>query len=216
MGCGLSRSIPPTQLIAVAISPTHRPPSPRMRGEGRDEGAAPPGSESRQGPLTRRTSRGRPLPAWRGEVKSRSRSRDAAASESCCWRLAKWKNRHSLFRHSQIPPRREAERRQAHPAMIRASGRGSGLLRKPARLSALHRGSWLGDRTPPLSLGPRFLDHRVQTGFHPLRASAASSSQTGRSAGRAGPQGRPGAVCETARGRRTRSAIRIASGMHPS
>ncbi len=33
------------------------PPSPRLRGEGRDEGASPLGSESRQRPLTRRASR---------------------------------------------------------------------------------------------------------------------------------------------------------------
>jgi len=32
-------------------------PSPRVRGEGRDEGASPLGSESRQRPLTRRASR---------------------------------------------------------------------------------------------------------------------------------------------------------------
>ena len=45
--------------------------------------------------------------------------------------------------------------------------------------------------------------------------SSASSSQTGRNAGRAGPQGRPGAVCETARRHRTRPASQIASGMRP-
>jgi hypothetical protein len=124
---------------------------------------------------------------------------------------------------------REAERRQAHPTMsaphlqtlppesARARKRAdrrqvyavcANHLRRPARLSALHRGSWLGDRTPPLSLRPRFPDHRMQTGFHPLRASAASSSQTGHRAGRAVSQGRPGAVCETARGHRTRSTFR--------
>ncbi len=37
---------------------TKGPPSPRVRGEGRDEGAFRPGSESRRRPLTRRASRG--------------------------------------------------------------------------------------------------------------------------------------------------------------
>ena len=49
-----------------------RPPSPRVRGEGRGEGAFPPGSDSRQRPLTRIVSLRstlRPLPAQRGEVK---------------------------------------------------------------------------------------------------------------------------------------------------
>jgi hypothetical protein len=44
-----------------------RSPSPRARGECRGEGAWPPGSESRQRPLTR-LLRSRPLPAQRGEV----------------------------------------------------------------------------------------------------------------------------------------------------
>jgi XRE family aerobic/anaerobic benzoate catabolism transcriptional regulator len=44
-------------------------PSPRLRGEGRDEGASPPGSESRQRPLTRRASRDDLSPrAGRGET----------------------------------------------------------------------------------------------------------------------------------------------------
>jgi hypothetical protein len=38
---------------------------------------------------------------------------------------------------------------------------------KPARLSALHRGSCLGDRTPPLSLGPRFLESPGANGCYP-------------------------------------------------
>src|SRR6185437_8730789 len=37
--------------------PAPNSPSPRLRGEGRGEGASPPGSESRKGPLTRRASR---------------------------------------------------------------------------------------------------------------------------------------------------------------
>ena len=42
------------------------PPSPRVRGEGRGEGASPPGSDSLRGPLTRRASRDDLSPA-RGE-----------------------------------------------------------------------------------------------------------------------------------------------------
>ncbi len=51
---------------------TRAPPSPRVRGEGRGEGASPLGSESRRRPLTRRAGARRPLPAQRGEVKSKS------------------------------------------------------------------------------------------------------------------------------------------------
>ncbi len=48
-------------------------PSPRVRGEGRDEGASPLGSESRQRPLTRRASRDDLSPhAGRGEGESQS------------------------------------------------------------------------------------------------------------------------------------------------
>ena len=54
--------------------------------------------------------------------------------------------------------------------------------------------------------GPRFLESPGANGRTLPGASAASSSRTGHSAGRAGPQGRPGAVCETARGHRTRPA----------
>jgi hypothetical protein len=42
------------------------------------------------------------------------------------------------------------------------------------------------------------------------------SAWTGPFAGRPGTQSRPGAVCETARGHRTRPTFRIASGMCPS
>jgi len=59
-------------------------------------------------------------------------------------------------------PRREAERRQAHPFTGRATpadvavrqcpGAAAGSA-EPARLSALHRGACLGDRTPRLSPG---------------------------------------------------------------
>jgi len=50
--------------------PAPNSPSPRLRGEGRGEGASPPGSESRKGPLIRRASRDDLSPhAGRGESK---------------------------------------------------------------------------------------------------------------------------------------------------
>ncbi len=53
-------------------------------------------------------------------------------------------------------------------------------LRGRARLPALHRGSRLGDRTPPLNLGPRFLESPDANGLLARSgASAASSSRTG-------------------------------------
>jgi hypothetical protein len=56
---------------------------------------------------------------------------------------------------------------------------------------------------------PAFPETRPD-GRYPLRSvlSLPSSSETGRRAGRAVAQSRPGAVCETARGHRTRSASR--------
>jgi excinuclease ABC subunit B len=56
---------PTAKLLAAPTSP-----SPRLRGEGRGEGASPRGSESRVGPLTRRASRDDLSPhAGRGESK---------------------------------------------------------------------------------------------------------------------------------------------------
>jgi excinuclease ABC subunit B len=60
--------------LAVIDDPTAKrlSPSPRGRGEGRDEGASPPRSESRQGPLTRRAARGDLSPqAGRGQEAGR-------------------------------------------------------------------------------------------------------------------------------------------------
>jgi hypothetical protein len=64
---------------------------------------------------------------------------------------------------------------------------------------------------------PRFLRPGC-FGRYPLPpvSSLPSTSETGRSAGRSGTQSRPGAVCETARGHRTRSTFRIASRKRPS
>jgi hypothetical protein len=64
---------------------------------------------------------------------------------------------------------------------------------------------------------PRFL-RPGSFGRYPLSpvSSLPSTSETGRSAGRSGTQSRPGTVCETARGHRTRSTFGIASRKHPS
>jgi hypothetical protein len=87
-----------------------------------------------------------------------------------------------------------------------------------ARLSALHRGSRLGDRTPPLSFGPRFTLWRIVTSAHyaGLRTlSAAKFSQT---------PGRPvlmpaGSMPEAARERsanpRAGTALAPYVGSHP-
>ncbi len=58
--------------LAVIDDPTAKfptSPSPRLRGEGRGEGASPPGTESQRGPLTRRAARGDLSPhAGRGKA----------------------------------------------------------------------------------------------------------------------------------------------------
>ena len=60
------------RVVADLLGPDAASPSPRLRGEGRDEGALPLGSESRKGPLTRRASRtDLSPPAGRGESEPR-------------------------------------------------------------------------------------------------------------------------------------------------
>ena len=83
---------------------------------------------------------------------------------------------------SNSPPghegRRSADRRNRPVAA--SSGCGSALAQR-ARLSALHRGSRLGDRTPPLSSGPRFTLWRIVTSAPtggPWTLSTAELSQT--------------------------------------
>ncbi len=85
-----------------------------------------------------------------------------------------------------------------------------------ARLSALHRGA-RQDLRLGSAPGPRFMGSRRHWDLPlPSDPRAASSSRVGRSASRAGSRSRPGAVCETARGHRARSAPKIASGKRPS
>jgi hypothetical protein len=69
---------------------------------------------------------------------------------------------------SNSPPgnegRRSADRRNR--PLVASTGCGSAPCDRRARLSALHRGSRLGDRTPPLSFGPRFTLWRIVTSAH--------------------------------------------------
>jgi hypothetical protein len=140
----------------------------------------------------------------RGEVKIESRSRDADAPEAC-------------QRHCKSPPqkRREAERRKAHPSMAaphdsmlpssrararQRSLRGSLASRRSAAALAKANASTFGSAPDPRFLRPGF------NGRYPLSpvSSLPRTAGAGRSAGRSGTRSRPGAVCETARGDRTR------------
>ena len=172
--------------------------------------------ESRR-PLTRRRCAHSTSPRTRGEVKQ-------AISFSRCILASEFSARTPRM---LLPPNKSEGRRSAEKAQLSRGAsprdqmlppaRASGAAARPAgraRLSALHRGSRQAV-TPRLSPGPRFLEPPGANGRTLPGASAASSSRTGRNAGRAGPQGRPGAVCETARGHRTRPASQIASGMRP-
>jgi hypothetical protein len=86
------------------------------------------------------------------------------------------KSGHRFSDKIMLKQNREAERRQAHHPLsaphsqMLPSESASGAEAHPAgcaRLSALHRGSRLGDRTPPHSLGPRFLESPGANGCHP-------------------------------------------------
>jgi hypothetical protein len=146
-----------------------------------------------------------------GEVK-RNRSRDAAAPEFCLFALLSNEGRRSADRRN-LPL--SAPRRRVLPLVGAAGAKARSSER--ARLSALHRGSRLGDRTPLLNLGPRFLESSDANGLLALSgASAASSSRTGRSAGRAGSRSRPGAGCESRPQAPHSLRRRIASRWRPS
>jgi hypothetical protein len=107
-----------------------------------------------------------------------------------------------------------------------------------ARLSAFHRGSSWRCRNIPSSFKPGFLGRDMRmTKAGISNGSRARACTAGNSARRAlsapacpspastsqpvivpatDAQSRPGEVCETARGHRTRSVIRIASGIRPA
>jgi hypothetical protein len=124
-------------------------------------------------------------------------------------------------------PKREAERRKAHPTIVRATptsvatrqcvGRGSGLIgaRSPSGAPLRHSPArsqppWLSSRTAFPGTRPGRCFARPQQ-----IPNTASSSQTGPRAGRAGPRSRPGAECKSARGHRTRSVFGCASRTRP-
>jgi len=127
------------------------------------------------------------------------------------------------------PPnkRREAERRKAQ--CLGAAPHNPMLPPDYARARQRAKRSPLASRRSAAALAkadastfgsapdPRFLRPGAN-GRYPCSpvSSLPRTAGTGRSAGRSGTQSRPGAVCETARGHRTRPANRIASGMHPS
>jgi hypothetical protein len=124
-------------------------------------------------------------------------------------------------------PAKGAERREAHPTMAaphrqmspsESAGARQRALSGRARLPALRRGTRRTRRIQyRLSSSPAFPETKAWRALPAFTChSLPSSSETGRGAGRAVAQSRPGAVCETARGHRPRSTFRIASGMCPS
>jgi hypothetical protein len=158
------------------------------------------------------------------------RSRDANASEVCC--TARSKTSRQIKQGGGAPrdasiqwphhisgryrPNMRGARQRASQTSLRSLRTLSATA--PARLPALHRGTRRTRRIQyRLSSRPALPETRLG-GRYPAFAchSLPSTSGTGRSAGRSGTQSRPGAVCETARGHRTHSTFRIASGMCPA
>ena len=78
-----------------------------------------------------------------------------------------------------------------HPNALRARMR----VQRDALASRRSTAALAEALTPQLSSGPRFLEPPGANGRTLPGASAASSSRTGHSAGRAGPRSRPGAEC---------------------
>jgi hypothetical protein len=111
--------------------------------------------------------------------------------------------------HAHKEGRRSADRRTSHePRNVSAArqrlGREPLAFRRSAAALARANASAVG--SAPV---PAFPETRLDECYSlsPV-SSLPSSSETGRHAGRAVAQSRPGAVCETARGHRTRSASR--------
>jgi hypothetical protein len=159
-----------------------------------------------------------------GRVKQ-ARSRGALRA-----RVLQQERKPRIFR---LQIKREAERRKAqiewaapHEQMsppVRATGAARAtddpLTRTArfgrARLSALHRGSGRAF-TPDSAPGQASWDAGPAGVTRPrLSQSSGSTPRTGHNTGGHDAQNRPGAVCETARGNRTRSTFRIASRKRP-
>ena len=142
---------------------------------------------------------------------TQTRSRDAIAPEAC-------QATARTPRKTTSQKEREAERRKAQPTLAASSGmrqrpmRGPLAFRRSTAALAKANASTFGSAPDP-----RFL-RLSANGHYPFLpvSSLPRTAGTGLSAGRSGTRSRPGAVCETARGHRTRSACRMASGMHPS
>jgi hypothetical protein len=137
-------------------------------------------------------ARGPPPPLSRGGWRELPRSRGACAPEFCqashhfC--LQKNKGRRSAGRRNcPVDPRHA--RRRCHPLALRARPR----VQRDALASRRSTAALAEALTSRLNLGPRFLESPGANGRTLPGASAASSSRTGPSAGRAGPRGRPGA-----------------------
>ena len=97
----------------------------------------------------------------------------------------------------------------SHDRMLSSDRYAAAARSRAARLSALRRGTRQNASAVGSAPVPAFPETRLD-GCYPLSpvSSLPSSSETGRHAGRAVAQSRPRAVCETARGHRTRSASR--------
>ena len=142
-----------------------RPPSPRARGEGRDEGALPLGSERRRRSLSR-SLRSRPLP-HAGEVKESSRARTnkiVLAALSCARALPTTTTPKKICSRHQRG-KRSAERRM--PTMSALRRQVNANLRHPsaARLRA-HTLSRCGEGRGHARLSALTLA-ALATGYHP-------------------------------------------------
>ena len=106
-----------------------------------------------------------PPPPQRGGGQACSFSRRAGAPSFVCL-LPQEEGGRSADRRIQ-PCSAPAVGQGRAPFSLPSPACGGGLGGGRARLSALHRGSRLGDRTPPLSLGPRFLESPGANGLPP-------------------------------------------------
>ena len=120
-------------LHRIQSEPRRAPaPSPRVRGEGRDEGACRLGSDSRPSPLTR-SLRSRPLPAQRGEdMKMRCRHAQLTSSPHTA---------RSAARHRVRSRRRAADCRCAGRAHRDSRNRCANCAKSPARRLTCRRRS---------------------------------------------------------------------------
>jgi hypothetical protein len=174
-----------------------------------------------------RRARSRSRRAGRGEMQNRSRdalTRPSFANHQATTKFAALENK-SKGGGAPISASIHWPRHTIRCYHLNVSGRGSApqptRLREPSAAGALafrrSAAALAGTVTSRLSFGP------CLPGRGRGRRTAASSSRysgstprPGRSAGGNDARSRPGAVCETARGHRTRPTFRIASRKRPS